>query len=506
MVDLIPRHGDHHTANLKYGYLTLLLSLLHTAAIPLSSYLYRKRWLVTGKANNSLRFYSNIPLTVKVGAWIVVVVALCTYKVSAETFTTNVKRAGRIAYVLIPFDILLALKPSPLANYLELVALHKWVSRVIVGLSLAHGVGFLGVWIARGDGQILKVFEFLNLLGVLNFLLFGTLLVISVRYFRDRLYPWFFVVHQVTVWSTVVLITFHARPGVLWYSLICTALLLLQVYLKIYYTKDILFQEDNFVSAEGSLLVVVALPRSKLSYSAEIQPASHLRINRHTKYNYKTWILPSHPYTVATYDDTAASLIVKKTHFQLQPNVTYSLFGPPFKSSMAFEQETIASLSHVIIVCGGSGISYGLPILSRLQKIRQDASHTQSNENLMRQLKLVWCVRNKADIFVLDHLKVSGRVEVYVTSGVDTSKDGGNDIEMESLDESTSNPFADPKRGYTVSYGRPNLPTLVGDFNQTLTDSSNRWIIACGPQGLVDDCRGVSKKFGINFNQEVYRM
>lgn len=505
-MELLPRHGSHHFANVKYGYVILAVSILYILYLWAVRQAYHRKWSQSGRSTSFARI-TKIPLTVKIVTWIGFTILLCFWNPHMDEFTIHIKRFGRFAYALLPLNIFLSIKPSPLPynNYLELTLLHKWLSRLIIVCGLAHGIGFLIRWGMLGE--LFKSVRLWNFLGLVSFVLFSILFIVSIRPIRNRIYSLFYCYHIAVAWLTLPLITLHARPGVLLYTAICSALLVWQIFTRIRHSRAVVVKSVKLPESSG--LMVIKLPRECLP--KVFYPGSHLRLSRKISHVF-SWIYPSHPYTIVSSasESNSVSLVVRKTAFPIIINKEYSLMGPFQSLSLNFFQ----TAENLCILCGGSGISLGIPIYNHFKHINRHSGTV---------VKLLWVTKNGSDLYVLEDLKVSG-IEVYLTQDErgDSSKSGGDadfeqfllgddELRHDDLDENLSDEdvfiHSDTREDNIIHYGsRPNLRNAFGKTLSSTPDNANKWVVACGPNSLIKDGRKFAKDMKVQFFQEVYSM
>lgn len=489
---LQPRHGGNHYANIRYGYLLVAVSAVHA----LSLYLYRTL-VKTPKRTGFWRLF------LTVAAYVAAILGLCAYHIEfRHDYSTWVKRFGRLAYALLPFDIFLALRPGPL-GYLDHIDLHKWISRVIVAASVVHGLGFFYKWLLEAS-ILKKAVQWENFLGIAVFALALGLVVVSLKPLRRRQYPLFYIFHNVTVWLMVFLIVLHARPGVNYITFLCTLLLIYQTYYRFWKAHRV----SNIVVVEtegNSNLQVVRIPKPE--YLPDGTTGSHIRLT-YSSTNWRSWVFPTHPYTVASMPaDPTLDLVIKKhANFSLG-DLDYALTGPFQSLPNAF----FDTAEHVVVFCGGSGISLGIPVVRDLEGRRVS-------------VKLVWCIRDKSDLFVLRELKFRHQTEVYITGNANGSTlfdeeahgllfDNEN-FELQSLssneDASSAPPPETPLtekesfQNIALHQGRPDLETIFEDIKAT--PSPNKYIVACGPESLVRAAEAWGTKHKVQLLSEVYAM
>lgn len=495
---LVERHGVHHTINIKYGWIVLGLSTVYIGSHLLIKHLYFKTWNETGHPYPWLKRILSIQLWVSVTATMLIVACLSIFNIHefSENYPTVLKRFGRIAYSLIPLTIYLALRPASVTNYqvgyyLETINFHKWVSRIIVLCSVIHGIGFIVKWASQNTLAKLLILE--NLYGVAIAILLVFLIVISIRYFRRTQYQLFYIVHNASVWLMTLIIAFHARPGVSFITFIAVMLLAFQLFER--FGKSFAVSGLQIAHPEGSTLEVVTISRP--GNFPSYLPGSHIRINFRGK-DIRSWMLPTHPYTIASTSDNnedSLQLIIRETdNFHLDNISEYSLTGP-FPS---LPNQFFTTAKHVNIICGGSGISFGLPLFEYFQ------GHGSV------PVKLVWCIRNKNDAKILDDIEVLG-VHIYITDKA-TSEGSLFDLEQQhgllnnTEENETSVEMSDLTKteNKLIFQGRPNLDEVFSDIGQS--DRSDTWAIACGPRELITSTKDWACQRNIEFYSEIYEM
>lgn len=455
----------------------------------------------------------SIKLLVKVLLWLTLLLILGVYKLNlVSNFKSVLNRFGRLAFCLIPFDVFLILRfDSSFVFYLELLNLHIWMSRIIIGASTIHGIGYLAAWIKEGT-LVTKTFRILNFLGLVVLVVALILLGISIEFFRRRIYQWFYFTHNITVLLFVCLIAIHARPGVTNYAFGIFFLLLLQVLarqIRTWKVPKISVVENN---ASQLKLVKIPVPRGFPIW----RTSSHIRLT-YPRSNIKHWLLSSHPYTVASLpEEETITLIIKSLgglSFKLEPTLNYTLSGP--FPAIPFNFESTAEV--VNIICGGSGISFGLPIYKSLLLKFKAA------------VNIFWCVRNAEDLFILRELKFEQeKIHIYLTGNLSNSgsdsptlfdeeaygllgANASDEIELQSLpsseqDQSDSDKErAGSKQLTNIHQGRPDFDVIFDSFFTT-EGTANKWIIACGPEALIDDATTWGNKRNIEILSEIYAM
>lgn len=467
-MEIVPRHGGHgHYANVKYGYLIFALSAFHVAISVVTRIWWKRRAL---------------PLWAVVTLWLLVLGGISVLNVPElnENSLVVLKRFGRMGYVLIPFSVALALRwPLDRASsvtwlYLVNLPLHKWILRLILLCASVHSIGYIYKWWVLKT--LIKLFRLYNFLGVVIWAVSLVLAVVSIRLCRKKWYKTFYVVHNLTLWLLVLITAIHARPGVLLFCAINVAILAIQIYQRL-----IAFSVTPQTVTAPTSLQYISIPKPP-TFPVYL-PGSHVRL-AYPISNYKSWLLPTHPFTIVSSPQLSTlDLIIKKSAFEIDVSHHYSLTGPFLPLPASFYNTT----DQLNIVCGGSGISFGLPLLSHF--------------NNSIPIRLVWCIRNKQDLHVLKHFDTSlvSLMDIYVTGDyeADEAADGllSLDIELSTMNKPSS---------IKLTKGRPNFSTVFVNDDEVAT--SKKWIIACGPESLVSDTRRYGKDRSWNFFLEMYQM
>lgn len=498
-MDSEPRHeGHHHTlVHVKYGYIVFGVSLVYAALLTAGSSMYVRQWDARGKPHPTLvwgRLRNTTPLWVHVVVWLVAVAALAAANGTAlaTDYVAVARRLGRLGFCLVPLSILLALRPPILGtSYLEYVALHKWLLRVIFAATAVHGVGYWIKWLREGMFWA-KNLSLFNLLGVVAALALAVLAVVSARPLRHRFYRTFYVVHNVTVVLYIVLIAWHARPGAGDFVALSVLMVVWQVVQRIRRVHRV--AQVDIIDHDRALLRLLRIARP-VNYPVEWSPGSHLRLGYPLR-DVRSYIVPLHPYTICLLPmDKTIDLVVKKGRtFEVFLSLQYAV-SQPFAS---LPPPFFSTAENVVVLCGGSGVSLGCPIYRHLQ-----TAGVRS--------KMVWCVANKDDVYVLDEVNVAN-VEVYVTRTLavePTEEDEGllRDVELQNLDELGDDPFADPERESAVSFhtGRPSLDSIFAQFGET-DEQLNKWIVVCGPSLMIKDAQRWGKQHLVQVFSEYYDM
>lgn len=503
-LDLVKRHGDHHTINIKYGYAIFLISILlylifhqFSRLIPLST-----RW----------KNYTMLSLL------LASFVIIQNYH-SLTEFSVYAKRFARLSVALLPLNFYLAVKvpgSSYAVDYLGLVWLHKWVSRAIVLGSGLHGIGYVVLFLHRGE--FTKVFRVLNFLGVIALLCFIGIAVISLSYFRRRIYKWFYSVHVILGYAVLMLLQFHARPGVSTFTVLNVSVIIYSIVVKFIHSFTLKPSQFQVIENPDSDLVVVNMKNYPFLDRSIAENGGHLRVSSLSPQNPLYYLSSSHPYTMIKCK-TSTKLVVKKTNFHIPRDNSLTFFGP-FASSVP---TPVPNSSRLLFIAGGSGISFTLSL------------YQQYKSQPGVKIRFIWIVKDVKDLWILSEfgmdLKSSTNpIEIFVTGDRNAISEIGNlstkaeesvglmqGIELEEFqnaedDSSSNSETKGSNNNKNMKFQKPFIPKLVSDFFRAGEQDENFYgsIVSCGPQSMNDECEAVIKreeyKGRIFCYNEVYEM
>ncbi|VVT54135.1 uncharacterized protein SAPINGB_P003924 [Magnusiomyces paraingens] len=546
---LIPRHEGHdhsgpHYANIKYGYIALAtassLLLLATARTLVAKIVSSKsasrsrqgRQKKSGSRLLLLLLEGRVPLPVVVMFWGFFMILFCTVGLPEFTAKKLAKRAGRITYSMVPVILLLALRVPGnsviITSYLDTLRLHKWIARVVLVSAAVHVVIYLAVYISTGRTDKIKKKD--NLLGLVAAILMAVVGITSLKPVRRRVYRVFYFIHYPAAWAIVILIIFHARPGVLVLAIMSLSVLFVEALIRIWATKVV---KAVSVTRLSPTLSVIVLPRRVLPN--DFAPASHLRLGLH-------------PYTIASLpSDPEVRLLVRDLSHPILPDgpaateTWLAVNGPYMPSGRA--SQLVREARKALIFAGGSGLSFAAGVARALE---------------MRgaQVRVIWMVRRRDEITALGLLEVTC-AEVYVTSnGGGNKRTGGGEEEEE---ERSEDPFDDEfeleelldddeddedvnmtvvgstltngsgeeegtlvsgggPKGVRIHKGRPDFRLVAKEFFHLEGEEEEEesaggvggvggcWVCACGPAGLVSQAKRWAGTYydGVEFVGEEY--
>ncbi|CAR30913.1 hypothetical protein ZYGR_0P02170 [Zygosaccharomyces rouxii] len=523
--ELVKRHGHTHYANIPYGYYVLIVSFFYLVFLGVLRIILKPRAAGFNSSKRS-RLAQKLYLVNPVVHLPILLVAVLLpfyrhYSIS-EHATVYIKRLGRLSYALLPLNLLLNLRPNWLLRnnytYTDLIPLHKWLSRCIIIIAVVHGILFLINWALGESGTLAKkIANPYNLAGVLLFAPLISMIFFSIGPMRRFSYNAFYVIHNLTGISFIFVVAFHARPSVtIPYLLINIAILLWQGFAKFYYAKrtDILSKNTDY---QNTNLVNVQLPRMALP--DQFEPACHIRISPYSRLHPLYWLYPSHPFTVASLpSDTVVDLIISESHhpksFKLELGAPYSVIN---NFDPAVPRSCLEQAKRVAIVCGGSGISFGLPLYRYFKEIHP-----------VEYIQFIWLVKDAYQLKILDKLDTIGLLDgsndchAFITRSVDdpnSNQETAPDLEFE-LESMTQDvvdengAFVSERDGSPTSkfkFASINLGRRIDwatDLSQFVEPAlvDNTWLLTCGPSDLIESGRQYAADNSINFASEIYAL
>lgn len=341
------------------------------------------------------------------------------------------KRVGKIPAVCFPTILFLSLRPSPLPHtlYLALLPLHKWLSRIIILQTLLHVALFCGFFQHNGTWE--KAWKKDNMYGWVPFIGFAIIFITSLLKFKNKFYRFFYFQHYLWTWIIAICLQFHIRPvKYSSYTAVNISILITQIVYRIRLLQKTTNAFDVQVTDVTPALQLVELPNHLITNKA-LNPGAHIRV---TEYNssfivraFKQVIPYYHPYTLASLPlDTTQKLIIRTGKFRFLNRHRYLAAGS-YDSELSFTESknanskfSIAKLKvkakRILIIVGGTGISFALPILRIL------------NYHGI-PIKIVWVVHDYREIAVLkwfDGFIHGDDFEIFVTGSSSENNNSAN--------------------------------------------------------------------------------
>ncbi|AQZ15366.1 AIM14 (YGL160W) [Zygosaccharomyces parabailii] len=523
--ELVKRHGNTHYANVAYGYYVLFVTVFYLLFLWVLRMILKPRAAginSSRKRKLAQQLYLVKPVIHLPILLMAVLLPFYRHYSLSEHPTVYMKRLGRLSYVLLTLNLILNLRPSWILHhtytYTDLIPLHKWLSRCIVLIAVVHGILFLAYW-ALGNSNLLgtKLRNPYNLIGFLLFFPVFLLIVCSAAPMRRYSYNAFYLIHNLATFSFIFLTAFHARPGISFpYLVLNTGLLIWHGFAKFHYARhtDVLQKNTDY---QNTNLVNIQLPRMVLP--DQFEPACHIRVSPYTRLHPLYWLFPSHPFTVASLpSDTAVDLIVAESRhpksFKFEMGAPYTVIN---KYDPAIPRLCLESAKRVAIVCGGSGVSFGLPLYRYFKEIRP-----------VEYVQFIWLVKDVYQLKVIDELasvnSLDGSKDCHafitrIAENDNTAHEAEQDLEfeLESMTQGISNEdgtLVNSSNGQPVSnfkFASLNFGRRIDwatDLSQFVEPASidNTWLLTCGPSSLIESGRQYAADNGIYFASEVYAL
>ena len=416
-----------HRYLIKNGYtLTNKLQILRSVNRRLNKYIYPSDDLHESHRQYYKRLRSRLALRAKtwifnfsyhastifqLAFWLTVLSSLSLTDIHNGDLLFLAARLGRVAAVCLPTILFLTLRPSPLPNtlYLTLIPIHKWLSRMVILQLVLHVSIYCGYFHKNGTWK--KALKTENIYGWVAVFGFLVMIITSVLKIRTVCFKLFYISHYFWSWVIVICLQFHVRPVPFTkYTAINVAILLYQIVYRLRCTIKSKTMESIKVNDVSPNLALVEFPNDLIMNPAR-KPAAHIRLTDcHPNILIRIWkqIIPNyHPYTLVSLPtDNYQRLIIRKSNFEFTNGKKYLIYGSfdphllfigsktSSFSSPASSKFSISKLSidakRVLIVIGGSAISFALPIL-----------RVMNYHGI--PVKIVWVLKDYRDISILKY-------------------------------------------------------------------------------------------------------
>lgn len=364
-------------------------------------------------------FYHSTSILV-VTFWVCVLFFLSLTELNDGDLFFLAKRLGRVAAVCLPTILFLSLRPSPLPRvlYLALIPIHRWISRIVIIQSIVHALIYCQSF--RMKNTWFKAVKPENAYGWVALLGFAIIGVTSVQSFKNRYYKAFYFLHYFWTWIVVICLQFHIRPVAFTpYTTTNLLILFVQIVYRLKLSRVTSSPADVKVHEVSPGLCLIELPNYLITQKA-INPGAHIRVTTYASNfivrAFKQIIPNYHPYTLATLPlDNSQKLIIRRGNFKFINKQKYIICGsydPKMLMMSSSNMDTNFSVSkikvkarRVLIVIGGSAISFALPIL-----------RVMNYHGI--PVKVVWVIRDFRDVMVLkffDGFIHGDDFEIFVT-------------------------------------------------------------------------------------------
>ncbi|KAF9528715.1 ferric reductase NAD binding domain-containing protein [Crepidotus variabilis] len=415
-------------------------------------------------------------------------------------------RAGTIAASQLPILAGLGMRNNIIAlvtgiSFDKLNLLHRTAARALCLLVWIHAGGRISLGLT-GDEMIAQN-QWVQC-GALAISSLTLLCLLSVRPIRNWSYEFFLIIHFIFVFIILLALYFHTRGRDITYWGIWPTM--------------VIWGTDRFISLlrisifNFSYLNPFSSKQSKsvLDASIEVLSPLFLRVSfkRPTYFQWRAGqsafiyfptisALPweSHPFTISSLPKAKAQgsnevVFLLRVHrgitARLLKEAAAEKTYPVFINGPYSNPPVLIGYNTVMLIAGGSGISFVLPLFEYL------TSTSQSSIGRPQRIFLVWAIRDAGHAQwltpVIQNISkdLSVSVKIFVTSGktaVSAESSAGASLNDEKMDE----PGLHDQPFVSVDHGRPNITTLVeGEVEKS---RGRMCINVCGPTGLIEATR-----------------
>ena len=414
------------------------------------------------------------------------------------------KRFGHVAAAQFPLHYMLAMKSryAPLgvafkSSHEQLNAWHRISGRVIYFLLLNHATWYMNYFVQNGL-VYKRLTEFIVIVGVTSFLGITVLFSTALEAVRRWSYRVFFVIHFVLGLAVLPLLFFHVKE----LRLYMVETLILFVFDLVYRKMDTVTGHATVTKVPGTKLVKlkIPVPPTKLSRFAAA-PGQHVYLFIPPESRPSNAGSPSihdflfNPFTVAEVSSADVTLVMRISSgpatLAIDTLANLSKAKPPidiegpYGASKRFP-DLAATCDRILLVAGGVGATYILPIYRHLRDEMESESMSPD------RLKLVWSMRSGPEAsWAFDtpaepSLEDDEHVKIYLTRGdADDSRrnetaDGS--VELDDLQQTWKTIKA------TGGKERPDLKKTVDDIFR-LGNEERIAVLVCGPEGMANELR-----------------
>ncbi|RMZ89279.1 hypothetical protein DV736_g3498, partial [Chaetothyriales sp. CBS 134916] len=491
------------------------------------------------------------PLYVQlIGAFYASWLTYLAFRNTSEDYMHLTKQFGHIAVSQLPWQYLLAFKsprsPFTLVTGLtheRLNAFHRLFGRIVHVLLAVHVLLYLNFF-ARMGILDKRMRDRDVRLGVIAFWMFNFLGILATPTLRRKAYHNGFYRSHVVLTATVPVVLWFHQPWTRWYLLQAAAFYIANGMVRKSASVAATIRTREKLAGKDLTKVIVRL-KAQNEFREQWIPGEHVYLK-----STRGLIWPANPFTVVnvmaneTDGSTEVALVMRTlggpgTRFQhhVKPSpredkpadgstngslVDDSLVDDTLKQVFVegpygearyylpkLLREARNGVGQILLVAGGVGATYALPIYTALAK----AAKYNSNG-----VKLIWFVRSAGDAqwgiaFLEEHVAFLKNIDIYIKEAPDTTAVTAN------RDASLSKHDLSPK-GCTVHHvaSRPNLTVLLERVLSTKAeydkDTNERQsfkrsnvppitVLVCGPPGLSHCLREALGKYVVTHNREV---
>ncbi|KAH8593927.1 hypothetical protein B0O99DRAFT_626442 [Bisporella sp. PMI_857] len=459
------------------------------------------RWWLEGEA---LPGWGQRGRLIAAGAWTFWLLFLCAHQVKGKDYMHITKAFGEIAVSQFPLHYMLSMKSiaSPLAflfrsSHEELMPWHQILGRIIWLLLLSHGAWYINFFIQKGILLEKLTGSPAVIIGVVAIISMNVLASTSLAAVRRWNYRVFFLIHLILGVTLPPLLFFHASHMRV-YLVEALALFLI----------DIACRKLNTVTGFAVITQVphtklvklqIKLPETKLA-KMKAAPGQHVYLSIPPESIPPHKSAPSihdilyNPFTIADVSGKDITLVIRTlrgpTTNALNALTTLPKAHPPINIEGPYGSikkfPNLAAYDRILLVGGGVGATYVLPIYRELQDQLQDCGKSPDH------VTLVWSMRSAAEsAWAVDQetpLENDDNLRIYMTR---TASDQHRDeiaptdgsVELEAI------PLVEePALKLSGRNERPDLKKIVDEvFRFGLEERVA--VLVCGPTKMARELR-----------------
>ncbi|KAH7018337.1 ferric reductase like transmembrane component-domain-containing protein [Microdochium trichocladiopsis] len=458
-------------------------------------------------------------------AWTIWLVFLA-FVNTGDDYLHLTKRLGIIAVSQFPLQYALSLKQlNPVAwafnsSHERVNRIHRPLGRIVYLLLCVHAAMYLNFYYQTGILQA-KMTSLVPVLGILSIAAMTLLMSTSLEYVRHLSYRAFFITHLLVALALPVAIFLHAHTARI---LVAEALLIFAADIGVRRLSTVEVDTNIIRVGDSDLLKLdMALPDEKqFARFAHDGPGVHVYLSVPQASRPSPWNMLAprnlqfelmfNPFSIATTDDKTrtVTLVAKQCrgpmtrnlarlaagegdyHGNSQATVPLSIQGP-FGCSRKFPDLAGPEFSSILLVAGGVGATFILPIYRSL-----------ASERIGPRVKMIWALRSAAQATwattTIEGLVNDENCDLFLTGNIlasspmPHSQNGhageGSDIAMTRLSARTPTTTHISNGHQHINEKRPDLANIVDDVFKKVTPSQGRVaVLVCGPAAMARELR-----------------
>ncbi|TFB06784.1 Ferric/cupric reductase transmembrane component 2 [Trichoderma ghanense] len=464
--------------------------------------------------------------------WMAVLLVLCVLE-TGQDYLHLTKRFGSIALSQLPIQYLLSLKAlNPYAyafasSHEHVNRYHRVLGRVIFALVVAHIVFYnlffvlSGIWVRRFFAPVVFC-------GVLAAVALHALMGTALVRVRRLSYRIFFITHLGVALLAPVLLFFHAHSA-RFYVAESLVVFLVDIAVRKFGMITQTASTVEIVPGTNLVKITAPMPAHKIE-EFRSRPGSHVylslppegRTSQHPVSKSLIFDLLFNPFTVASasQDSQTITLVARRrdgpmtnmlsqvasssssssttslpssSPYSVETNnhnnneITLAIEGPHGAIGKHFQHLLAWGPSRILLVAGGVGATFALPLYHALRRDLPSSSHAH----------FVWAIRSAADATWAmtapnsgashdDHEKSlldDDNVHLYLTENIMGNVDASSSIELQDMRGGAA---SRPRQ--ISSSRRPNFQKIVDDLFRHGADEKVA-ILVCGPDEMARDVR-----------------